>query len=172
MTIVVLVVLAGIWAAVLVPPMLRSRSEARPADSIGNFRRQLRVLQRTGPTVAAMGDTARFATPHRAAPALPAFAGIRGPVSPQATRRARTLRRRRDVLAGLLAGMVVTLALSAIPALRTLLWLHVALDVAFVAYVALLVRARNAAAEREMKLRFLPAPAHGDNVIMFRRSAN
>jgi len=169
---VVLVVLAGIWAAVLVPPMLRSRSEARPADSIGNFRRQLGVLQRTGPTVAAMGDGARFATPHSAAPALPALAGLRGPASPQAARRARTLRRRRDVLAGLLAGMVVTVALSAIPALRSLLWLHVALDVAFVAYVALLVRARNAAAERDMKLRFLPAPAHGDNVIMFRRSAN
>jgi len=169
---VVLVVLAGIWAAVLVPPMLRSRAEARPADSIGNFRRQLRVPQRTGPAVAALGDGPRAAgagAVRRTAPPLPLAASR--PLTPQASRRARTLRRRRDVLAVLLAGMTGTLFLGAVfSSLRSLLWLHLLLDVALVAYVAMLVRARNAAAEREMKLRFLPATPQPDNIILFRRS--
>ena len=42
-----------LWAALLVPPYLRNRAENRPADSIGDFRHQLRVLQRTGPSSSA-----------------------------------------------------------------------------------------------------------------------
>ncbi|MGH9157709.1 MAG: hypothetical protein ACRD1K_18165 [Acidimicrobiales bacterium] len=172
MTIVVLVVLAGIWAAVLVPPMLRSRAEARPADSIGNFRRQLRVLQRTGPTVAAMADTIPLGGLRRPGPAVAGPASLARPaLSATAARRARTLRRRRDVLAVLLAGVTGTLALGAFGSLRALWWLHLVLDVAFVGYLVMLVRVRNDAAEREMKLRFLPA-TQPDNVILFRRSAN
>lgn len=166
----VLVVLAGIWAAVLVPPMLRSRAEGRPADSIGNFRQQLRVLQRTGPAADAMLGGARPSAARSAAP-RPGRPSLSPAQLAQSARRARTLRRRRDVLAVLLAGMAGTLLLGLFPSLRPLLWLHVALDLAFFGYVALLVRARNAAAEREMKLRFLPA-AQGDNVILLRRSAN
>ena len=37
----VLVVLAVVWAVVLIPPWLRSRAEGRPGDSIGAFHRQL-----------------------------------------------------------------------------------------------------------------------------------
>lgn len=64
-----------------------------------------------------------------------------------------------------------TLVLGMLPSLRALLALHVVLDLACLAYVAMLVRARNVAAERDMKLRFLPS-AQADNVIMLRRSAN
>ena len=45
----VLLILAVVWAAVLVPPWLRNRADARPADSITAFRRRLSVLERTGP---------------------------------------------------------------------------------------------------------------------------
>lgn len=92
--------------------------------------------------------------------------------SPEARRRARTLKRRRDVLFTLLAAMGGTLVLGLLPPLRMLWAAHVVLDLAFGVYVGLLMRARGLAAEREMKLRFLPAHARADNVLMLRRSAN
>jgi hypothetical protein len=45
----VLLVVAAAWAAVLLPPLLRSRLENRPGTSISSFRRQLSSLQRSGP---------------------------------------------------------------------------------------------------------------------------
>lgn len=47
--IVLLAVLAA-WAAVLIPPLLRSRLENRPNSSVTDFRRQLSTLQRVVPT--------------------------------------------------------------------------------------------------------------------------
>ena len=47
-TIVLLVVVAA-WAAVLVPPLLRGRTEGRPSSSVVDFRRQLSNLQRSTP---------------------------------------------------------------------------------------------------------------------------
>jgi hypothetical protein len=44
----VVVILAAMWVLVLVPPLLRSRSEGRPSTSIGSFRHQLATLSRTG----------------------------------------------------------------------------------------------------------------------------
>jgi len=44
----VLVILAVMWVLVLVPPLLRSRTDGRPSNSISSFQRQLRTLQRTG----------------------------------------------------------------------------------------------------------------------------
>jgi hypothetical protein len=44
----VLVILAVMWILVLVPPLLRSRSDGRPNTSISSFQQQLRTLQRTG----------------------------------------------------------------------------------------------------------------------------
>lgn len=170
MTVVVLVVLALIWAAVLVPPMLRARAEARPADSISHFRSHLRVLQRTSPTAVRAANTLRI--PNFAPPTpTPSYRLTRN-YSPEAARRARTLKRRRDVLCTLLALMAGTLVLGLLPSLRMLWLAHLVLDVVFGAYVAMLIRARGLAAERAMKLRFMPAHARVDNVVMLRRSAN
>ncbi len=47
----VLLILGLVWAAVLVPSLLRRRSDRRSSDSIGEFHQQLRVLRRTGPAV-------------------------------------------------------------------------------------------------------------------------
>ncbi len=41
----VLLVVAAAWAAVLIPPMLRSRIDNRPNSSVSDFRRQLNKLQ-------------------------------------------------------------------------------------------------------------------------------
>ena len=48
-TLLVLVILGLIWAAVLVPPYLQNRREHRPGDSIASFRHQLSVLERATP---------------------------------------------------------------------------------------------------------------------------
>jgi len=45
----VLLVVAAAWAAVLIPPLLRSRMENRPNSSVTDFRRQLNKLQSTVP---------------------------------------------------------------------------------------------------------------------------
>ncbi|MEY2754150.1 MAG: hypothetical protein RJB65_508 [Actinomycetota bacterium] len=47
---VVLLAVAAVWAAVIVPPLMRSREENRPNSSVTDFRRQLSTLQRTVPT--------------------------------------------------------------------------------------------------------------------------
>ncbi len=47
MTQLVIIVVAAVWAAVIIPPMLRSRVENRPNSSVTDFRRQLNTLQST-----------------------------------------------------------------------------------------------------------------------------
>jgi hypothetical protein len=92
--------------------------------------------------------------------------------------RSRTIRRRRDVLSALIVAVVGTLGLGLIPAFHILLMANVLADVLLVAYVALLVHQRNAAAERDMKVRFLPQAHRLDPALLraepalLRRSAN
>jgi hypothetical protein len=155
---VVLVVLAVVWAVVLIPPWLRNRAEGRPGDSIGAFHRQLTTLERTGPETAP--------------PRTPAMSQPR-PAARPASARSRLQRRRRGVILVLGAAMVSTLMLSFIPGLRVMLVLHATVDVLFFVYVALLVRVRTVSAEREMKLRFLPGTREPvEPVLALRRSAN
>jgi len=47
---IALIVVAAAWAAVLLPPLLRSRAENRPNSSVSDFRDQLFSLQRAMPT--------------------------------------------------------------------------------------------------------------------------
>jgi hypothetical protein len=165
----VLLVIAIIWAVVLGHWVISTRAEGRPGDSIGTFRHQLYVLKRTAPPVV---PPANSLSARRQAPAAPAptYRMARN-YSPDNVRRARTLRRRRDVLLALLAAMGITFVLAVL-GLSALWGLHLILDVAFAGYVAMLVRMRNAAAERDMKLRFLPGPVQAEPALLLRRSAN
>src|SRR5206468_6435119 len=72
-----------------------------------------------------------------------------------AAARSRTLRRRRDVLVALLASSGATLLLALV-GLGMMLWVNLLIDAFLIGYVALLIRQRNLAAERDMKVRFLP----------------
>jgi hypothetical protein len=189
-----LVVLAVIWAVVLIPPAVRRRAEARPGDSIHEFDYQLAVLERSRPGVrrgsfdrpAARGAAARPAA--RPGPAVASLAAHRARVNGQrpaaamptrafarpglpSPRRQAALRRRRDILVGLLATSALTLVLGILPALRGMLMLHLVVDVLLVAYIALLIRQRTLAAEREMKVRFLPGPRVMEPALL-RRSVN
>ncbi len=82
----VLLVLAAAWAAVLIPPLLRSRIENRPNSSVTDFRRQLNRLQNTVPSRAA-GPMHGLARPLAASPLQrPAAAGRPGMESAQLRR--------------------------------------------------------------------------------------
>lgn len=71
----VLLVVAAAWAAVLIPPLLRSRIENRPNSSVTDFRNQLYSLQRTMPS-RSVGPMRGMARPLAPSPlARPAAAG-------------------------------------------------------------------------------------------------
>jgi hypothetical protein len=63
------------------------------------------------------------------------------------------------VLFTLLAGIIGSLLLGFIPGLSMMLLVCVGFVLLLAAYLGLLIRLRNVATEREMKLTFLPAPA-------------
>ncbi len=168
-----LLVLAIFWV-ILIGAWWKGRSEGRPGDSIGSFHRTLRVLDRTSPTVVAPANSLSagrkaLTPPTRTPPASPHRPART--YTPDNVRRARTLKRRRDVLFALMAGMGITFLLAFL-GLGALWVLHLLLDAAFAGYVVLLVRMRNAAAERDMKLRFLPGPVQAEPALLLRRSAN
>ncbi|MDQ6837674.1 MAG: hypothetical protein M3137_04850 [Actinomycetota bacterium] len=56
----------------------------------------------------------------------------------------------------LLAGIIGSLILGIIPGLHAMLYIQVLFDLVMAGYVALLVRMRNLAAEREAKLAYMP----------------
>ena len=62
----VLLVVAAAWAAVLLPPLLRSRLENRPNSSVTDFRRQLNRLQSSVPQRA--GGSMRYSMARPLAP--------------------------------------------------------------------------------------------------------
>jgi hypothetical protein len=74
-----------------------------------------------------------------------------------ALRRRQAQKRRRDVFFALLAGAAGSFLLALIPGMSIMWSVQVLFDVLLGGYVALLVRLRNLAAERELKLRFIPA---------------
>jgi hypothetical protein len=82
----VLLVVAAAWAAVLIPPLLRSRIENRPNSSVTDFRRKLNRLQSTVPSRAS-GPMRGMARPLAQSPLQrPAAAGRPG-VQPVQLRR-------------------------------------------------------------------------------------
>jgi hypothetical protein len=151
---VVIVILAVVWAAVLIPPMLQNRSQARPADSISVFQSQLSTLQRrtvgearTGPVTPPSGMRAV-----RPVAGAGTFSGVPlGTVDQARLARIDAQRRRRHILVGLLAAAGTSLVLSLV--LPPMLTLHLLIDGLLVAYVVLLVHRRKLAEERAAKVR-------------------
>lgn len=153
MTPVVIVILAVVWAAVLIPPMLQNRSQARPADSISAFQSQLSTLQRR-----TVGEAVGPLTPSQGMRAVrpvagpPAFGPVPlGTVDQARLARIDAQRRRRQILVGLLGAAGTTLVLSLV--VPSVLTLHLLVDALLVGYVALLIRRRKLAQERAAKVR-------------------
>jgi hypothetical protein len=164
-TLLVLVILGVIWAAVLLPPYLQNRREHRPGDSIASFRHQLSVLERATPEGRARSvariDSHRDWAPAQSAPVQQQArytprAGYQRPMprSAMAVRRSDVRRRRRDVFLTLLGAVGVTFLLAI--AMGGYVWmLQLATDVVFVGFVGMLVKLQQEAAEKDIKVRFL-----------------
>ena len=158
----VLLLLALIWGALLVS-WLRSRSSTTFTDSVGTFRRDLKVLERTTPLTVRPAnrliDPAARRSPGPSVRPGSVGAPVRRPLplaaSSSAMRRRQAQKRRRDVFFALMAGVAGSLALALIPGLSIMWSVQVLFDVLLAGYVAILVNLRNRAAEREMKLRHI-----------------
>jgi hypothetical protein len=193
---VVLVVLVLVWAVVLGPSLLRRTADRQHKDSIGSFHRQLHVLGRTGPSLMAPAHRLETSEPpsryerpgqsrlvsisSRMAPAEIGFESPspRAPGLPPARRRPDpyfrpgATKRRRDVLMVLLCTLTVTGLIGIIPTLHVVLDVTAAIGVVLVAYVGLLFRLGSQAAEREVKLRYLPRTLEYDQPLPVRRAAS
>lgn len=144
----VLLILAVVWAIFLVPQVLRARA-SRTGDSVGAFAQQLSILGRTSPA----------GSPHLMRP-LPMAPGPHDDgLGPSRMTLDEARKRRKDVIRVLLIAMAATFVLGLLPPLRRLLMLHLLLDGAFVAYLALLYRAQASGAERRARVRRLRPPA-------------
>ena len=84
------------------------------------------------------------------------MADPRRSASAYSLRRRRAQKRRRDVFFALLAGTIGSFLLAMIPGVSVMWSVQVLFDLLLVGYAALLVRMRNIAAEREMKLTLMP----------------
>jgi len=187
---VVLLILVLVWAVVLGPSLLRRGVQHRSTDSIGAFHRQLRVLQRAGPSLVDpihRLDTSLPAThigayqrpgsrtglivvrPDTVLPVHGRHLATSAARRPDPYFRPEACKRRRDVLLAIFLLVVCSGLLAVIPAVRPLLAVTGVAVIALAAYVSLLVRLRNRALERQMKLRYLPQQVDRDSSIVVRR---
>jgi hypothetical protein len=129
----VLLILAVLWAAVLIPPVLRSR-HAGQGSSIGDYTQRLGVLG--NPSAGRSGPRRHL---HVVPPAHP---GVHRAPSParSASARAATLQRRRQVLFVLAGAVGATLLLFVVVRSPMVLVLQVLADAAFGAYIYLLIQ--------------------------------
>jgi hypothetical protein len=130
LTLVVLVILAALWAVVLLPPLLRSRTE-RTSDSIGDFNFRLDALGRTN---GALHFQAMRSNPGE-----------------------RAAKRRRDVTRVLLIAVGVSGLLALATNLAPVWALNVLADIALLGFFSLWAWARSVQADRALKVRPIPA---------------
>jgi hypothetical protein len=181
----VLVVLALLWAAFFLWPLVSHRSSERRVDSIGDFSYRLGVIGKTGGHIRRRRRAAEaipVAMP-RTPPPRPvgapdprtttavarqaAVAGLPRPSGPT-----RSQRRRRDVLLVLGVGVLSTLLLALVAG-NTLFWVVQGLvDVLLVGYLVLLVRMKRAETERRAKVHYLPASPPAPALVLRRTSVS
>jgi hypothetical protein len=153
--VLVIVILVAVWAVVLVPPLVRARTE-RSGDSIGDFKYRLGVLGRTN------------GSPHRApAATAPArsVAGFRAAAVPAGRQALRpdgpgprsAAERRRTILQWLGGVNAVSGLLFAATGASLFLAMLVLALFALGAYLALWAYVRSLQAEQSAKVRYLPS---------------
>ena len=164
-----LFVVAVGWA-IYIALWVRSRSERRGVNSISTFSKHLSVLERTSPARIGPGGNAERRPSGRPEPIFPAasYVPARAAMSLSDARR-----RRRNVLGALAAAAVVTLLLVPFAG-STMVLLQIVADVLLVGYIGLLIRTQRLAAERRVKVHYLPrvAPATPEPQLLLQRSAN
>ena len=136
MTLLVIVLLAVVWIAVLVPPYVRSFREGRPGDSISSFRKQLNTLERSAPTALPA---------YRRPSGSPSYAPPVRSTNPYGRPAVSARQRRRQVLIALVGAVIVTGIAALVAGGGPMLWANVVVDLLLVAYVMLLVQMQKAA---------------------------
>jgi hypothetical protein len=176
----VLVVLAVLWGAFFLWPILSGRSSGRRSDSIGDFSYRLGVIGKTGGHRGRRRAPQPPAIPVAMPPAIPPARPLGAPGSPavhgmalaRPASMSRSQRRRRDILVVLGVGVLSSLLL-AVFAGNPLFWaVQLFMDILLVAYLGLLVRMKQTANERQAKVRYLPAPQNGNSLVLRRSSAS
>lgn len=153
-TMLVLILLAVVWVAVLVPPFVRNRRDARPDNSVVSFRAQLSTLERATPGTSLRSvSTASFA---------PSASAVSGHSRSRSAHQINVKRRRREVLVALLVATGFTFLLLVIVGggLVTMMFLVSAGGLG--AYVFALRQLQARSMERVAKVRPLvrrPTPA-------------
>lgn len=161
-----------------------SRPDGHSTDSIGTFRQQLRVLERTGPTTVipayrmqqqGIGVYGASRVPTMSGPGRALAQGTTLP----AARRRRIQKRRRDVFYGLSAAVGGSAGLGFLPGLSVMWGLSALLLVALALYVVVLMQLKTASteraarAERADKVRYLhhAGPRQPEAAYGLRRAA-
>ena len=166
-----LLFLVAVGWAIYVAMWVRSRGERRGVNSISSFSKHLSVLERTSPARIGPGGNGERRPVGRPEPIFPAVGYVpRNAAMSLADAR----RRRKNVLFALAGAALATLIL--IPfAGSTMVLLHIVTDLLLVGYVALLVRTQRLAAERRVKVHYLPAIGSSsvpEPQLVLQRSAN
>lgn len=126
MTIPVLIILGALWAAVLVPPLLRAHSDSK-STSIGDLSNKLGVLNKNRSTMKLKTNTYSSLVPNQ------------GPVKPL-TKNAQAAKRKKEVLLALLIACLVTLLLAFFTSSVALWVLNIVLDICFGSYIYILLK--------------------------------
>ena len=197
----VLIVLIVLWSIVLVPPAWAAHAERRRARQVDAFRRRLSVLapapdtplarrpmDAARPFEAARAHVAVMATPRNVV-RLPVATAEAEPLeydtgelsavaASAAARRADrdrarvdVLRRRQQVLVGLMAAAIVSLVAAFFLGDIRIWAAHGLVVVAFAAYLGGLRRLQRLAVERRAKVRPFPAPVAAPSRDEARRAA-
>jgi hypothetical protein len=180
LAILVILLLVVLWAAVLVPPILRSRSQST-IGGVGDFMARLgsigRHESRRSTPRGMLGSSAGLLGPKPIEPIAPPVRHMRipGAMTP-------AQKRRRDVLVVLLCGVAFTFLLAVVGHSMMLWVLQLAADALLGAYIVLLLQFKNRAREQRTKVSYLDrprpvmAPVRADvtdpSLLVLRRSAS
>ena len=166
-----LLFLVAVGWAIYVAAWVRSRGERRGVNSISSFSKHLSVLERTSPARVGPGSSVDRRPPGRPEPIFPAanYAPSRASMTLSDARR-----RRRNVLYALAGAALATLVLIPFAGSMMVL-LHIVADLLLVGYIGLLIRTQRLAAERRVKVHYLPTMSAGtapEPQFLLQRSAN
>lgn len=126
MTGVLVALLAVLWAAVLLPVLLRAKENSSVSMTVGSFNRGMRALSSNHSQPVAGGRWVLT-------PGSPLD-------QPDPTE---IIFRRRRIFCGLLAALAVALPISLIPGLRFMLWVSLALMIGLGGFIAFLLSEKN-----------------------------
>jgi hypothetical protein len=161
LTFVILLVLAALWAVVLLPPLLRART-GRSSNSIVDFHHRLGTLSRTGGfgrrDARRSGGVAMSPPMTPVMPAMHAMPPMPGRTVSGGYRlntRQQAAKRRRDITLGLAAAAVVTLAFAVLAHRDAFWYLQLFVDLLLVSYLGLVAYFRSMQVDRAETVRYM-----------------